>query len=106
MQAADPILDPIVARLVPAFRPCSIWLFGSRARGEAGPHSDVDILLVLERIERPRWRLSQEASLALRGVPAAVDVVVWSREDFERRLPSVASPPATVAREGRLLHAA
>jgi predicted nucleotidyltransferase len=43
----DPILIDIVHRLVDAYRPERIYLFGSRARGEAGPDSDYDILVVI-----------------------------------------------------------
>ncbi len=42
----DPILIDIVRRLVEAYHPEHIYLFGSRARGEAGPDSDYDILVM------------------------------------------------------------
>ncbi|MBM3985251.1 MAG: nucleotidyltransferase domain-containing protein [Planctomycetes bacterium] len=106
MHDRQAILDQIVERLVPAFRPRRIYLFGSQARGDAGPDSDYDVLMVLDVLTDQRWRLCQQAYLALGGVPAAVDVDVCSLEDFERRLPAAASLPATVAREGKLLFAA
>jgi predicted nucleotidyltransferase len=102
----DPVIDQIVERLVRDFHPDRIYLFGSRARGEGGPHSDYDVLLVLKEITDRKYRISQAAYLALRDVPAAVDVVVWAKDDFDRRQRSVASLPATVLREGRLLYAA
>jgi hypothetical protein len=61
---------------------------------------------VLREITDRRYRLCQAAYVALRGVPAAVDVVVWGKDDFESRQRSPASLPATVIREGRLLYAA
>ena len=106
MDDRDTILDQIVGRLVPAFRPRRIYLFGSQARGDSGPDSDFDVLLVLDEVKGQRWRVSQDAYLALRGVRAAIDVVVWPTADFDRRLAAPASLPATVAREGRLLYAA
>lgn len=102
----DPVCDEIVRRLVEAFHPERIYLFGSRARGEAGPDSDYDILMVMRELKDRRYRLSQQAYRTLRGVEAAVDVLVWSKEDFDGRLHLTASLPATVAREGRLLYAA
>ena len=53
-----------------------------------------------------RYRISQEAYRILRGIDAAVDVLVWSKEDFDGRTHLAASLPATVEREGRLLYAA
>ena len=100
----DAILDqdPVLAEI----RPCRIYLFGSRARGDVGSDSDYDLLLLVEHPAEPTYRLSQRAYRALRGVPAAVDVLVWDRAAFESRLHLPASFPATVAREGRVLHAA
>ncbi|MBW1953738.1 MAG: nucleotidyltransferase domain-containing protein, partial [Deltaproteobacteria bacterium] len=45
--AADKILKEMVRRLVAAFQPERIYLYGSRARGEAGPDSDYDLMLVV-----------------------------------------------------------
>ena len=105
-QQQDAVLGEIVRRLVEAFHPDRVYLFGSRARGESGPDSDYDILLVLPTLNDRRYRLSQQAYRVLRGVRAAVDVLVWSSDDFDGRLHVPASLPATVAREGRLLYAA
>lgn len=102
----DPILREIVDRLVVALKPVRIYLFGSRARGDAGPDSDYDIMVLVEDRSEPRYRLSKRGFRALRGVPAAVEVVVWDREAFDARLHLKASFPSTVVQEGRLLHAA
>jgi len=102
----DPLLGEIVRRLTATLRPTRIYLFGSRARGDAGQDSDYDLLVLVEHPIEPRYRLSQKGFRALRGIPAAVDVVVWDDASFNERLHLKASFPATVVREGRLLHAA
>ncbi len=102
----DPLLREIVERLNGALKPARIYLFGSKARGEAGPDSDYDILVLVDRPAEPRYRLSKRGFQALRGLPAAVDVVVWDRETFDARQHLKASFAASVVREGRLLHAA
>jgi predicted nucleotidyltransferase len=104
--ARDPALAEIVRRLVAALHPERVYLFGSRARGDAGPNSDYDLLVLVDRPTEPLYRLAQKGFRVLRGVPAAVDVVVWDRHTFDSRLHLKASFPATVVREGRLLHAA
>jgi transposase len=103
--ALPDVLGTKVGRLVAALDPERIYLFGSQARGDAGPDSDYDLLLLVERPTQPRYRLAQAGFRALRGVPAAVDVVVWDRATFDARLHLKASFPATVVREGALLHA-
>ena len=100
------VLVRITERLVEVYQPDRIYLFGSKARGDAGPDSDYDILVLVEHPTEPLYRLSQRGFRALRGIAAAVDVVVWDRATFDARLHLPASFPATVVREGRLLHVA
>jgi predicted nucleotidyltransferase len=102
----DPVLREIVERLVAVLQPARIYLFGSRARGDAGPDSDYDLLVLVDHPTEPRYRLAQKAYRALRGVPAAVDVVVWDRTTFDARRHLKGSFAATAVREGRLLHVA
>lgn len=102
----DPVLDEIVRRLVDAFRPERIYLFGSKARGDAGPDSDYDLLVVVGDDSPPERRRSQLAYEVLWGAHAAADVVVCTRSYFDARAHLKASLPGTVLREGRLLHAA
>ena len=103
---ADPVLRTIVSRLVEAYQPLAIYLFGSRARGETGSDSDYDLMVIVPDDaprERRRSRLAYER---LWGTGTAADVLVWTRQAFESRLHVRASLPAEVRREGRLLYAA
>lgn len=102
----DPVLAEIVGRLVEAYKPERIYLFGSMARGDAGPDSDYDLLIVVGDDAPSERQDSDLAYRALRGTGIAADVIVWKRSAFERRKHVVTSLPATVLREGRLLHAA
>ncbi len=102
----DPRLAQIVRRLVRALQPERIYLFGSMARGEAGPDSDYDLLVVVSASDLAAHRRDMLAFRALCGVGAAKDVVVYTREEFESRSRAASSLPATVLREGRLVYAA
>lgn len=99
-------LAEAVRRLVQTLKPERIYLFGSQARGEATQDSDYDILVVVPRSEQPRYLREQAAYRALFGIGVPIEVLVLTREEFERDLPVLASLPATVAREGLLLYAA
>ncbi len=104
--ADDPILAEIVRRLVAALEPERIYLFGSLARGEAGPHSYYDLMVVVRGSDLPGYRRDQIAYRALRGIGVPKDVTVWTRAEFDRRAHLKASLPGTILREGKLLHAA
>lgn len=103
-RSSDPILAEIVRRLVEAYSPERIYLFGSVARGEAGPDSDYDLMMIVPDDAPPERLRSRLAYRALRGTGTAADVVVWPRSSFERRANVVASLPATVSREGVLVY--
>ncbi len=102
----NPVLAEMVRRLQDAFQPDSIYLFGSRARGDAGPDSDYDLLMIVAGSVLPRYRREQVAFQALSGVGASIDVLVLTREEFDRSRRVVCSLSATVEREGILLYAA
>ena len=104
--AEDPILAEIVRRIIEAYQPERIYLFGSVARGEAGPDSDYDLLVVVADDAPPEHRSSDLAYRALRGTGTAADVLVCTHSYVEARRHLKASLPGTILREGRLLHTA
>lgn len=101
---AAPPLDEVVARLVDALRPEQIYLFGSRARGDAQSDSDYDIMVIVPESDLPPHRRAQLAHRALRGIRVAADILVSTRQEFDHFLPVPGSLAATILREGRLLY--
>ena len=103
---ADPeVLDAVVRSLVEEFQPERIYLFGSRARGDATGESDYDLQVVVEERVGPPFEMERRSRQALRDVRQPIDVVIVTHQHFDWMLGAAASLPATVAREGRLLHA-
>jgi predicted nucleotidyltransferase len=102
----DPVLAEIINKLVEAYEPLSIYLFGSKARGEAGPDSDYDLMVIVPDDATPERRRSRLAYERLWDTGRAADVLVWTKEAFVSRSHLKASLPGTILREGRLLYAA
>ena len=100
------VLARVVARLIEAYQPERIYLFGSKARGDYGPDSDFDLLVVVPDNAPENRQRSRLAYERLWGTGTAADVLVWTRGRFESRMHLRASLPATILREGRLLYAA
>ena len=94
----------IVARIVRVAQPQKIILFGSAARGNARPDSDIDLLVVKDGVKRRA--LAGLIYRSLIGVGRAIDIVVASSDDIERygNSPSLFLYPAL--REGRVIYAA
>lgn len=59
-----------------------VGYFGSYARGDWGVGSDLDVVLVLEEDERPFE--ARAASWDLTGLPVPAEVLVYTREEWER----------------------
>ena len=101
---SEAILEEIVRRVVEVAEPEKIILFGSAARGEMGPDSDVDLLVV--KSTAYRRKLAQTIYKNLLGLTQPVDVVVVTPGDLERYAYSPALVFESALREGRIVYAA
>lgn len=108
----DPVTDDtlreMVETIVRAVNPERIVLFGSRAKGTAGPGSDVDLLIVEDQPFGPghgRRRELANLSRLLARFPVAKDILVFSRDEVEHWKCSLNHVIGRALREGRLLHA-
>ena len=103
MIASD--IDKAVELLKGTVPRATIILFGSRARGDARPDSDVDFLVVEPEVKSRRQEMARLARV-LRPLRISADVLVFSRQVFDEW----AGIPGTVihraAQEGKVLHAA
>lgn len=61
-----------------------IYLFGSYAQGNAGAHSDADILVVLYSGQRSLTDRADEFILEFSKGPVPVDVLVYTRSELDR----------------------
>jgi len=96
-------LDKVIRRIVQVADPEKIVLFGSAARGESGPDSDLDLLVIKSRLAH-RGRLAEAIYMNLIGVSAAVDVVVVTPEDVERYQDCHALVIKPALREGQVIY--
>ena len=102
-QMRKEVLDEIIRRIVEVANPDKIILFGSATRGEMGPNSDIDLLVVVP-CNVHRGRMTEEIYMHLFGVGQAVDVVVVTSEDVERYRDSPALVIEPALREGRVIY--
>lgn len=77
------ILHEIIKRIVKVADPERIVMFGSAARGEMGPNSDIDLLVIKKGVNNPR-DIAADIYLSLYGIGEAVDIIVASPEQVEK----------------------
>jgi len=90
-------------RIVAVANPQTILLFGSAARGEMSPDSDLDFLVIVQPPVQRR-KLAQEIYRNLHGLPVAVDVIVVTSDDMERYGDKVGTILPTARSEGRVVY--
>jgi predicted nucleotidyltransferase len=98
-------IQRMVRRIVAQFHPERVILFGSQARGEAGPDSDVDLLVVMPVKVSRRRQKQVDIRVALHDIPVPKDIIVTSPEDFAWRKEVVGTIEHPAAREGKVLYA-
>jgi predicted nucleotidyltransferase len=91
-----------IAQRIPAR---AIYLFGSYARGEQRPESDIDLLVVVDDYtEQAPRRLASVAYASLAGTKLPVEIKVVRQGDFRRRSSWLSSVERAVQNEGQLLY--
>jgi len=101
----DGLISDIVRRILSVARPDRVILFGSAARGEMTPDSDID-LLILEADPGDTRRKSVLLGDTLRGLGIAVDVIVMATARFEATKDLIGGIAYPANRHGRVIYAA
>lgn len=101
----DSALAAATERIVREVGPLAVVLFGSRARGEAKPHSDVDLLIVVREStdQKAAWRSAWEA---LKGLGVDKDVLIATPEKIRRFGTMIGLVYRPALQEGRVLYEA
>ncbi len=103
MHQPEQLLREVVARIRRTVDPDRVVLFGSHARGDAGPESDLDILVVAPSA-LPRWKRTVPLYRALAGLGVPKDVVWWTPEEITEWRGVRSHFINTALREGRVLY--
>ena len=97
------LVKHITETIVERFHPRRIILFGSQARGEAQPESDLDIFVEMETSRTPPERAVEVSSVfGLR--PWSMDLVVYTPQEVERLRGVNGTLLSVIESEGRLLY--
>lgn len=105
VQMVAPMLEEAIRRIVSVAHPDRIILFGSWARGDARPDSDLDLLVVKSGVAHRR-RLAQEIHMSFFGLAVPVDVIVVTPEDLLAFGDKVGTVLGPAMREGKEVYAA
>lgn len=96
--------ESIVKRIVEAVHPVRIILFGSHAYGTPREGSDIDLLIIEERVVSKRKESARIWEL-LSDIPFAKDIIVASQEEFDFYRKEAGSVFRTVSEKGVEIYA-
>jgi predicted nucleotidyltransferase len=99
-----PVPPALLDALIRRFNPVRVILFGSRARGDSGPDSDWDLMVVVDDDLPPELRTVRAAFEAIAGTGIAADVVPVRASTFDHKRDVVNSLPWFASREGLLVY--
>ncbi len=100
----EELLHDIAERIAAAIHPEKIFLFGSRAWGNPGETSDVDLFVIVAESDQPGYRRARDVYRCIRGLGVPVDVVVQTRDEVERSRNVATSLARRVLEQGRILY--
>jgi predicted nucleotidyltransferase len=98
------LIHSMVRRLVRQFDPEQIILFGSQARGTAGPDSDVDLLVVMAVTRAKKAATEIAMGVALHDVGVPKDIIVVTPDEIAQKRNITGTIIYPALREGQLLY--
>ena len=101
----ESIVDDLIRRIVNSAHPLRIILFGSAARGEMGPDSDIDVMVVMPDGTH-RLNTAQYLYKQLFGFGFPVDILVTTPGVLEQHKNNIGLIYRTVLAEGKEVYAA
>ena len=102
-EANPELLEKILARILSVIKPEKVILFGSAARGDTGPDSDIDLLVIAKVAHRRK--AAQRIYQKLIGVGAPVDIIVATPGDLKKNKDMVGTIFPAILREGKVVYA-
>jgi len=105
MDASLKVVDHLVKRIVEEVHPLKIIIFGSAARNEMKPDSDIDMLIVMPDGTHRR-RTAQMLYRKIRGAGAPFDILVATPDDLEKHKDNIGLIYRSILQEGKVVYVA
>ncbi len=99
------VINEVKDRLVKAYNPIAIYIFGSYAWGTPTEDSDLDLLIVVDKSDEKSYKRPIAGYRALREVDIPNDIIVYTQEEFERLSQNITTLCHKIATEGEQVYA-
>lgn len=103
MKPNERVIDTLIQGIVEAVHPLRIILFGSAARDQIGPDSDIDVLVVMPQGVHRR-RTAQLLYRRISGLGVPFDILVATPDDLEKHKDNIGLIYRAVLQEGKEIY--
>jgi len=99
------IIDEAIKRLVKAYNPLQIYLYGDYAWGIPNEESTFDVLIVVKSSDERIIKRGYTAFEALLGLKIPKNVIVFTKEEFDKYTLDPKSSTYEIKTRGKILYA-
>ena len=99
------VLEEVKNRLVATYNPIEIYLFGSYVWGKPTEDSDLDLLIVIDQSDEKSYNRVRPGQRALFGLGIANDLIIYTKDEFERVSNNITTLGYKIKREGKVIYA-
>lgn len=99
------IIQEVIERLIKAYNPLKIYLFGPYAWGNPDEDTDLNILLIVESSDEKVYKRGDRAFDALLSFKIPINVTVFTKQEFDKFSQDVTSLSYEVKNRGKILYA-
>jgi uncharacterized protein len=98
-------IEEVKKRLVKAYNPLEIYLFGSYVWGHPDEDSDLDVLVIIEKYDKDHYHTLVDGHRALMDMDLAKDILVVSKEEFVQYSADIKKLYYKIKHEGKKIYA-
>jgi uncharacterized protein len=102
---SEAVINEVKNRLVKAYDPLAIYLFGSYAWGHPTEDSDLDLLVVVKHSDEKSYKRPVLGYHVLFGLEIPKDIIVYTKEEFDAYSANVTTLCHKINAEGKLIYA-
>lgn len=99
------IVQEAIQRLVKAYAPLEIYIYGKYARGTADEDDDLNILVVVESSDEKVYKRGRLAFDALFGLRIPINVTIFTKQEFDKFCQDVTSLTYEIKNKGKMVYA-
>lgn len=97
-------LKKIVRKLKKNYKPQKLILFGSLAKGRVSPESDIDLLIVKEKVPKRYPDRIKEIAHLLIDSNVGIDFIIWTPEELTRETDQNLFLKEEILKKGKVLY--